>query len=784
MGDVDPEVTAIAARAISEGRAIPEAPGAWHPGRRDVQIRPNSFRREMATVNGETAEYAFADIVWTTGSIVRRYRFNFRSWEWEAYDQALSLDDSAVQLDRLNNGAPFLRVHRAADTEDVLGVTVEGSARIVTEGGKRLGVATIRFSRRDSIAPIVRDVQDQILRNISVGFEIFQNQITEREGDVPLHTAISWGPFETSVVPIGADDSAMFRSGAGGGLPLLVTPPSRQQNKEVTEMEIRVLPGFSLRVHADGGVEQVPADGSSGGVYEVRKKDDGTYEAVFLRALDTTPDQIRTAAAKEERERAAEIRLMGRTLRIEEGIVEEHVSRGISVEAARSRFHRIAADRDKGEGIKPNHGTTGVETSRRDLDEAEGMVLAIMHRANPGNDEIRKKFEANISAGGAAGRFAHMTLTQMAEYSLTSNGVNLVRGGVRMAPGAMSEAALYCDGDTRAKLMRVREERQAAFADLVERDPSLRGNYRNAAGGITTADLPGVFAEAVHRVLRRAYETAAPTYEKWAVRGTLRDFRSHNLIQVSDAPDLLEVGDAGEIERGGMRDSKESIQLREFARIIAITRRTLVNDDLNVFARLPQSFAAKARALENTIVYSVLTANAVMGDGIALFHTSHGNLGTITGGPAAAGALEQIRKLFRLQRSQSAEASETGGRLNLTPVYLIVPAALEGDADRILSDRLYAAVSANVVPENLRRLFQIVAEPDLDDASTSAYYCTIDPQQSPVDTVVYASLEGEQGLQVASRQGFEVLGLEIRVHETFAAKAADHRGMVKMPPVP
>ena len=64
----------------------------------------------MASVRaGSVDEVArTVEIIWTTGATVRRARF----WD-EAVDEELSLDGSAVRLDRLNGGAPFLNSHDA-----------------------------------------------------------------------------------------------------------------------------------------------------------------------------------------------------------------------------------------------------------------------------------------------------------------------------------------------------------------------------------------------------------------------------------------------------------------------------------------------------------------------------------------------------------------------------------------------------------------------------------------------------------------------------------------------
>ena len=159
----------------------------------------------MASVRADSVDEAArtVEIIWTTGATVRRARF----WD-EAVDEELSLDGSAVRLDRLNGGAPFLNSHDAWSLDSVLGVVVDGSARIANGQG----TATIRFSERADVEPIFRDIAGGIIRNVSVGYRVHRYDITKRDGAPELWRAVDWEPLEISAVAIGADPGAQVRS--------------------------------------------------------------------------------------------------------------------------------------------------------------------------------------------------------------------------------------------------------------------------------------------------------------------------------------------------------------------------------------------------------------------------------------------------------------------------------------------------------------------------------------------------------------------------------------------
>jgi len=52
-----------------------------------------------------------------------------------------------------------------------------------------------------------------------------------------------------------------------------------------------------------------------------------------------------------------------------------------------------------------------------------------------------------------------------------------------------------------------------------------------------------------------------------------------------------------------------------------------------------------------------------------------------------------------------------------------------------------------------------------------------DPAQ--IDTVEYCYLEGQQGVYIETKQGFEVDGVEIKARMDFGAAALDFRGLQK-----
>lgn len=284
----------------------------------------------------------------------------------------------------------------------------------------------------------------------------------------------------------------------------------------------------------------------------------------------------------------------------------------------------------------------------------------------------------------------------------------------------------------------------------------------------TTSDFPEILANVANKTLRAAYEAAPRSFTAWCRRNTTPDFKEMARTQLGDSPNLEKVNEAGEFTYGTVGEAAEKYALSTFGRIVAVTRRAIVNDDLSAFSRIIPGFGAAAAALENETIYGILNINPAMADGTDLFHADHGNLAG-TNAAISVASLGAARALMRKQTGIN------GRKIRVTPRYLIVPAALETVAQQYTSNAHVPDPSSNINP--FASALEVIVDPTLDDGSATAWYLAADPNQ--IDTIEYSYLEGNEGVYIETRNGFEVDGVEIKARLDFAAKAIDWRGMVK-----
>ena len=287
------------------------------------------------------------------------------------------------------------------------------------------------------------------------------------------------------------------------------------------------------------------------------------------------------------------------------------------------------------------------------------------------------------------------------------------------------------------------------------------------AGMHTISDFPSILADAFNKRLRREYDELTPTWAPIVRITTVADFKTINRLQLGDAPELQEVDEHGEFTRGTISEGKETYKVNTWGRIFAITRQAIINDDTDAFMRVPMMFGRAARHLESELVWGEITTNGNMGDGTALFHADHGNLASASG--IAVNSLGAGRSLMRRQKGLDYQ------HLNLRPMHIIVPAALETKADQIVTPLINPQNTSSTNP--FAGKMDVIAEPRLDDTSETAWYLSADVGQ--IDIIEIAMLEGEGGPTTETEIGFEVDGMRIKARHDIGVKVLDWRGLFR-----
>jgi len=686
-----------------------------------LQMAIRNFTRAENAAEAGAAPAARFEVVFTTGAPVRRY-----DWANGRYFiEQLEVTPEAINLDRLERGAPLLDSHYSCRLEDQVGVVDQPTI----ENG--VGVCQAQLSRRESVRGVVQDTEDRVIRNVSVGYvrDAIEMVAPSEDTGMWVYRVTRWTPMEVSLVPIPADMDSQVRSEGGR----LVDPEGRDVRAYPCQITTRAATAGAAHIPPTVGITAATSTTEGNrSMPDVNTVAGGTTAPAqtAVPAAATATAAAPAAAAADDSTRAADIVELC-TRHGVPALAAGMIRAGNSVEQASRAVLDELARRDSAAGGHRNVGR--IETVRDEMQvRMAGIEQAILHRIAPA-----------VTLDDNGRQYRGMSLLEIGRDFLEAHGQQ-TRGLDRMTLAA-----------------RILEFR--------------------SGGMMGTSDFSSLFANVANKRLRNAYDENPGTYSMWARRApNAPDFKNLSVVQLSGAPDLLQTNEAGEFKYGAMTDGGETYAVLTYGRIVSLTRQAIVNDDLRAFERMVSAFGFAARRLENRTVYSQLTANANLADGGALFNATavttaggHANLATGGGSVLQFSSLTTGRTAMRVQKGLAGE------ELNLAPSYLIVPAALEQTAYQLTSSNYVPSTKAEVNEFRAggRTALTPVVEPVLDGNSATAWYLAA--ANSQVDTVEYCYLDGAEGPVIESQVGFETDGISYKCRLDFAAKAIDFRGLYK-----
>lgn len=329
----------------------------------------------------------------------------------------------------------------------------------------------------------------------------------------------------------------------------------------------------------------------------------------------------------------------------------------------------------------------------------------------------------------------------------------LVRGGVPIAnPVEGSEKLRHMSMDMIARQM---------MLDKGERDALTMGQEELFKRTMTTGLLPTLFSDITEVSLREGYQAADSTYDRWAYIGSVKDFREHKTVTIGLGEDPIEIPENGEFTEAVLRESASAVKVSTYGRSYSYTRKSFINDDLDVLTRIPYMLGRKYPLLINRLAYQALAAGT---------YTAKVNLGT-----AGAVSTKTIAEAMELLRK--AKDPLSGEFLRIRPRYLVVPVSQEAVAAQFLRSTADPAANNSGVPNIYQGALTLISDPELDNNSIDAWYVMGEPVGG--EGVEVDFLRGNKTPFLDSRESFTTLGWSYRSYFDFGVTLRSTLGYVK-----
>lgn len=454
--------------------------------------------------------------------------------------------------------------------------------------------------------------------------------------------------------------------------------------------------------------------------------------------------QTEKTALDLEQERVDKIRSLAGD-RISQGVVDECIREGLSVEDSQSKMLADMRSRtgnsQTGSPALPSV-SVGDDLNRESLPVAIADAICTRAGARLVKEDSRGNVvldnQGNIEYREPHGRsrsFMEMRLADMARTVLSQSGFDK----------AMSLS-----------------DRQAVKEALSTR------------AGLSTLSLPNILGNSLGQSLRSSYHEYPAQWVKFCKRASANSFKDITRSQLHELDHLGNVLEGGEYPYTTIGESSEVYKLLKHGEIIGVTWESLVNDNLDAFREIPLKLAQAARRKEDVLAFGILTANAAMADTVALFHSTHANLGLAAA--ISVAALDAGRLSFRKQTSKA--GGDDTAYVVMDPKVLITPCALEGSARKLLKSEFDPDDDAGKTANIWEGELNFCCHPILDGASASNWYMSGGPDQAGIEMCF---LDNQAAPFVDHENDFEMDAVRYKVRHVCAAAAVDHRALYKNP---
>jgi hypothetical protein len=674
------------------------------------------------------------------------------------------LDMEGVEFRSERNQLPIVDSHNPSTVRNVLGSVRD--LRVVK--GELVGRAMFAQDEESQIA--YQKVRDGHLTDFSITASV--NEIRQvaagekykvRGKSIagPADIVTRWTPTDASLVATGADAASTVRSlvhrsydsseWSKQEMPLtreqLIEAGMPEEISEASDIQDWLKENLSSREE----VAEVEQAAELQAVEETQTEDQPAEEVVAEAepyvdpvAESEEPELVGAGAEgvdralSDERDRVKLIRTLARSANIDSGVADQWCDSGTPVEEVRRKVQEEMEKSNQPAG-------SSVDVTRSAIDKTADAISAGLLKRSYMSAGIRRELQP------AEGDDLHkVELFRMADMILRSGGIDTSRMSKR-------DIAAVAMGNT-STMYRL-------------------GIQRDGEAYHTTGTFANLLLDASNKTLIAAYDEAPFTWNLWARQASsVADFKNINRIRYSEAASLSVVPENDAYSESVMSDEKESYSVEKYGKVSTVSWETIVNDDLDALARTPAMMGVAARRTQNEKIYDVLTANANMADGNALFSSSHSNLASVGGSPSVS----SLNTAYKDMMTQTGVDGST--IINVEPAFIIAPPSLRGTVLQLIgsfSDPVAGGSSAgNANTLNIHQnVLTPIIEPQLEANSATAWYLAA--SSSLIDTVEIAFLQGEEAPVLESEYDMKRDCYFYKVRQTFGVKAIDWRGMYK-----
>lgn len=292
----------------------------------------------------------------------------------------------------------------------------------------------------------------------------------------------------------------------------------------------------------------------------------------------------------------------------------------------------------------------------------------------------------------------------------------------------------------------------------------------------STHTITTMLTTAGNKMLLDGFNLLPQSWRQVASVKTVSDFKEVTMFRMTADLEYEEVAAGGEIEHGTVSQEGYGIQAKTYAKMFALTRQDIINDDLGAFNAIRERLGMGAAVKMNNLFWTVWLAAVNAG---TFWTAARGNFQTGASTALGETSLNAAVKLFR-----DSEGTD-GNLLGLEPEFMLVPSALEATARKLfvsMEIRDTTASTKTLVANIHFNRFKPIIIPELGNSKFTGYSATgwfLLANPAVLASAAMCFLDGLQTPTIESTDAdFNTLGIQSRGYHDFGVSMTEFRASV------
>jgi phage major head subunit gpT-like protein len=294
------------------------------------------------------------------------------------------------------------------------------------------------------------------------------------------------------------------------------------------------------------------------------------------------------------------------------------------------------------------------------------------------------------------------------------------------------------------------------------------------AGGFSTVAITGILSNVANKFLLEGFTMVEQTWRAISAIRPVNDFKTVTSYRLTGDVQYRKMAPSGEIEHGTLGEESYTNKAETYARMLAITRPDIINDDLGAISSVPRMLGRGSGLKINDVFWTEFLDNA------SFFTAGRGNY---TSGALTNLSIDSLTAVELLFMDLKDADSKPIGHM---PTILLTPTALSATAAALFkSTEIRDTTSSTKYPTQnphtgkfQPHVSRYLGNSSYTGYSITAFYLLCSPNEVPVIETCF--LNGQESPTVETADAdFNTLGIQMRGYHDFGVSKQDYRGGVK-----